>query len=110
LIEHNGRRVLYGNDTGIFPEETWEYLAGVPLDVVSLDCTFCGRKDGNNHMGLPDALEVRERLGELKCLKPDTRIILHHFSHNGGACYDEMVELARPHGMEVSFDGGVWEV
>ena len=43
LIGKDGKWLLYGNDTGIFPEATWQYLKGKPLDLVSLDCT-CGRK------------------------------------------------------------------
>ena len=110
LIEHSGKALLYGNDTGIFPQEAWDMLANRPLDVVSLDCTTGKFKDGNNHMGLPDIIEVKHKLEAAGCLKPSTRIILHHFSHNGGACYEEMVELAKPYGFDVSYDGGVWEV
>jgi phosphoribosyl 1,2-cyclic phosphate phosphodiesterase len=60
-------------------------------------------------MGLPDALEVRERMEKIGCLKPETKFVLHHFSHNGGSCHDEMVEQAAVHDMDVSYDGGVWE-
>jgi len=109
MIEHGGKRMLYGNDTGIFPEETWEHISGKPFDLVSLDCTNCARKEGTNHMGLPDALEVRERMEKIGCLKPETKFVLHHFSHNGGSCHDEMVEQAAVHDMDVSYDGGVWE-
>ena len=110
LIEHEGKAFLYGNDTGIFPPQAWEILSGHPIDVISLDCITGKHKDGTNHMGLPDIIELKEMLASADCLKPDSRIILHHFSHNGGACHDEMVELARPHGFDVAYDGGVWTV
>jgi len=110
MIEHNGRRLLYGNDTGIFQQEVWDFIAGKPFDLISLDCTFGIHKEGNNHMGLPDILEMKEHFTLLNCLKPDTRLVINHFSHNGGACYDEMVELATPHGLDVSYDGGIWEI
>jgi phosphoribosyl 1,2-cyclic phosphate phosphodiesterase len=111
MIEHKGKRLLYGNDTGYFREETWDFITGKPFDLVSLDCTF-GRKanEGGTHMGLADNVKVKQRLSELNCLKPDCKIVLNHFSHNGCANYDEMSELAKPYGMEVSYDGGVWEV
>jgi len=110
IIEHDGRRLLYGNDTGIFRDQVWEYITGMEFDLISLDCTFGKIKDGGNHMGLLDIIEMKERLTSAGCLKSDTRIVLNHFSHNGGAGYDEMVELAKPHGFEVSYDGGVWQV
>ena len=110
LIEHGGRGLLYGNDTGIFPQAAWDTLANRPLHLVSLDCTMGTIKDGNNHMGLPDMPEVEERLRQAGCLQPDSKIIMHHFSHNGGACHDEMVELARPYGYDVAYDGGVFSV
>jgi len=110
MIEHGGKRILYGNDTGIFPEETFEFLAGKPFDLVSLDCTSGDKSEGTNHMGLPDAVDVKRRLDSIACLKPTTKIVLHHFSHNGGPCYDAMVELAAAYNMEVSYDGGIWDV
>jgi len=110
MIEHNGKRMLYGNDTGIFPEETWGYIAGKPFDLISLDCTSGYKREGTNHMGLPDAIDVKRRLSDLGCLKPNTKIVLHHFSHNGGPYHDAMVALASPHAMDVSYDGGVWDI
>jgi phosphoribosyl 1,2-cyclic phosphate phosphodiesterase len=110
LVEHKGKRVLYGNDTGFFPQVAWDLLAGKKLDIVSLDCTNCDKKEGTNHMGLPDAAEAEARLRLENCLHEKSKIIVHHFSHNGGVCYDDMVVLAGKYGYEVSYDGGVWEV
>ena len=110
MIEYAGKRILYGNDTGIFPEEVFEFIAGKTFDLISLDCTSGIESEGTNHMGLPDAVDVKRRLDSLGCLKAGTRIVLHHFSHNGGAYYDRMVELAAPYNMDVSYDGGVWDV
>ena len=110
MVEYGGKQLLYANDTGIFPEQTWEYIAGKNFDLISLDCTSCVMKEGTNHMGLPDAIEVGARLKELGCLKDSTQIVLHHFSHNGGVCHDEMVEIAKEHGFGVSYDGSVWTI
>lgn len=76
-----GKRVLYGNDTGIFPEETWNYIAGKHFDMVSLDCTTGPLPDGNNHMGIPDNAKVKERMIELGCADENTKFIITHFSH-----------------------------
>ena len=110
MIEHDGKRMLYGNDTGIFPDEVFEYMAGKQFDLISLDCTSGTFKEGTNHMGVPDAQEVKKRMEEIGCLKPSTKIVLHHFSHNGGPTHDAMVEIAAEIDMEVSYDGGVWTI
>ena len=110
MIEREGKRILYGNDSGIFPNETFEYIAGKPFDLISLDCTNGINAEGSNHMGMPDAQTVKRRLDSANCLKPSTRIVLHHFSHNGGPYHDAMVELAAEHSFEVSYDGGIWDI
>ena len=110
MIEHEGKRILYGNDTGIFPDEVFKFIADKPFDLVSLDCTMGVKSEGTNHMGLPDAVEVRRRMDSIKCVKPTTKFVLHHFSHNGGPYHDAMVETAEPYNMECSYDGAVFNV
>ena len=110
IIEHENKRILYGNDTGIFPDETFKFLANIPFDLISLDCTNGISPEGTNHMGLPDALEVKRRMDAMGCLKPTTKVVLHHFSHNGGPYHDAMVNEAADYGMEVSYDGGIWTI
>jgi phosphoribosyl 1,2-cyclic phosphate phosphodiesterase len=62
--EHGGKALLYAHDTGFFPEPVWEYFRKTTprFNLVSLDCTMMVNKDGKNHMGIPDCVEVRERL------------------------------------------------
>ena len=116
MIESGGpgqssvKRMIYGTDTGIFPEEVFEFIAGKSFDLITLDCTHCSNSEGTNHMGLPDAAELKRRLDIMGCLKPNTKIVLQHFSHYNGTYYDAMVELAAPHAMDVAYDGGVWEI
>ncbi len=111
-IEKDGKAVLYANDTGIFPDETWEYLKNNPVkyDLISLDCTnmtldiYYG-----SHMGLKENAMVRDRLIELGCADENTRFIIHHFSHNGGETHDDMVKIAAEKGFDVSYDGMIIE-
>lgn len=110
LIERDGKTMLYGNDTGIFPEETWAYLAGRHLDVVSLDCTMLRHADGNNHMGIPDVLNAQARLREMGCADAETTFLITHFSHNGELLQDEIEAEVGPHGFVVAFDGMEIEV
>ena len=44
LVEKE-KRFLYAHDTGWFLEETWEYLKGKELSLVSLDCTHGKNRD-----------------------------------------------------------------
>ena len=110
-IEENGKTLLYGNDTGTFPEETFKYLEGVKLDVVSLDCTNGARyRGGQGHLGLETCVEIKERLLQMGSATEDTIFILTHFSHNGAMCHEALEQHANPHGFIVSYDGMELEI
>jgi len=107
-IKRASKAMLYANDTGVFPEATWEYLAGAKLrfDYISLDCTGMIRKDyRRGHMALPANNEVRERLLSIGCADESTIFCAHHFSHNGGLTHDELAKEAEKIGFLVSYDG-----
>jgi len=107
LFERGGRRLLYGHDTGVFPDPTWEFLRswGERLDVVLLDCTNGPLPGLRNHMGLEGDAQVRARLLDLGLAGPETRFVATHFSHNGGLMHEELQERAGPLGLEVGYDG-----
>ncbi len=100
-----GKTMLYANDTGFFPEETWDYLAGRPLDFVSMDCTNPMHSDTPNHMNLEDMLTVKRRLYQLKSATPRTRYMATHFSHTGGLLHRGLEERLRLYGIGVAYDG-----
>ena len=107
-VEHGGKALLYGQDTGIFPEPVWEYFASAKprFNLVSLDCTTMARKDtGGRHMGIPDCLEVREKLFAMGAADAKTVFILNHFSHNGRLLYDELQKAAEAEGFTAAYDG-----
>jgi len=107
-IEREGKTMLYANDTGYFPKETWEYLAKEKpyFNYVSLDCTGMIREDyRRGHMALPANNEVRERLLSINCADENTIFCAHHFSHNGGLTHEELVNEAAKYGFLVSYDG-----
>lgn len=110
LIQRQGESLLYGNDTGFFPEATWDHLSGKKLKLVSLDCTMGKFAEGSNHMGLPDVLRVKEKLKEIRCADENTGFIATHFSHNGQLLHDELVQAFHPSGMTVAYDGMQIEV
>ena len=107
-IARAGKAMLYANDTGYFPDGTWDYLARAKprFDYVSLDCTGMIMKDyRHGHMCLDVNAEVRERLLSLGCVDANTVFCAHHFSHNGGLIHDELVKEAAKYGFLVSYDG-----
>lgn len=103
--DKDGKQMLYGNDTGIFPEETWEYIGRCYFHVVSLDCTSGPDREGTNHMGIPDNIKVKERMLQIGCADNATKFILTHFSHNGRLLHEELVELTKPHNFIIAYDG-----
>ena len=105
LLEREGRALLQANDTGIFPEVTWDFLATKQLDVVVIECTYGPQHGGRHHLGAGEVIEVRERLLRLGALTPGARMIATHFSHNGGLLHEELENLLATHEIEVAFDG-----
>lgn len=115
LIEKDGETILYGNDTAMFPEDTWAFLAETKphLNLVSLDCTFLVNPDGATHMGIDGCLKTRDRLIELGCADENTTWVINHFSHNGGIratdgklfLHEELEELMAQHNFLVAYDG-----
>lgn len=108
IIQHQDKAMLYAHDTGIFPEETWDYLSKNPvkMNFVSLDCTHgINETCLDGHMGLQSDKEVRQRLVRIGCADEDTLFAVNHFSHNGLATYDELVPIAAKEHFVVSYDG-----
>ncbi len=110
IIEKDGKRLLYGNDTGEFPEETWEFMKGIRLDLASLDCTMQRLQMKTGHMGLANDVNVADRLRRIGCADENTKFILTHFSHNGGWLHEEMERQAAKYGFCVAYDGMTAEV
>lgn len=105
-IERGGKRMLYANDTGVFPQATWERIAGVRFDFVSLDCTMLALHNTYyGHMSIEQVVEVKKRMLEMGCADADTRFLITHFSHNGLLLHDELVKVMAGHGFEVAYDG-----
>jgi phosphoribosyl 1,2-cyclic phosphate phosphodiesterase len=110
VLEAGGQRILQGHDTGWWPEATWEFLKGRPLDVALLDCTFGARDGRSGHMGGASVVAARDRLAEIGALAEGARVIATHFSHNGGSLHDELEAFFTPHGIEVAYDGLAFEI
>lgn len=110
-ITRGDKSIFYGHDTGTVPEETIQGLAGVPLSLVLLDCTFGGAPNsGQGHMGVGGVLDTLPRLIDVGAIVDDTRIVATHFSHNGGLLYDELTAEFSGTNVQVSYDGMILDL
>lgn len=108
IIEKGGKALLYAHDTGLFPEESIDYIknSDVVFECISYDCTNVLLEwDNRGHMGVTGDVIMRDKLKELGKIKESTVHIVNHFSHNGKAGYDELVPIAKEKGFIVSYDG-----
>lgn len=104
-IERNGKVLLYGHDTGWFPEETWQWLKGKSFDAALLDNTNGPLPGRRNHMNNDAILEMKEAFESNGMLKKDGTVIVTHFSHNCGMLHEDLEAFYSPHGIKVAFDG-----
>ena len=108
-VRHGEAWILVANDTGIPPEETWQWFERMKIrfDVVIADAS-CGFHDcRDHHMGGKHILEFHDRLVKLGAADSKTRYVINHFSHNGGALHADLEARFNPLGIEVGFDGMV---
>ena len=116
MIERDGKRFIYGHDTGIFPAESLEYLKGKRADVVSLDCTYVVGQSERSHMGIDANIKLKRMLIEQGTADENTRFIANHFSHNGFMMGGKQTTLAEfeaycaANGFDVSYDGMTFEI
>ncbi len=114
LVEYEGKTLYYAHDTGMLFDSVYDYFKtqGTVLDFASLDCT-CGALiagEEGGHMGFVDNVKVVEKLKAQHTIDAHTKVIINHFSHNGGMLYDELMEKGKQYGIDVSYDGKVVEI
>ncbi|SDQ15862.1 MBL fold metallo-hydrolase [Virgibacillus salinus] len=105
FIEKEGKTCLYGHDTGVFPEETFNWLAQRVIDIAILDCTngLIDRK--TIHMNIEAVKDTKAKFAELGVLHEKSRVVATHFSHNCGLLHDDLEKLLVPFGIDVAYDG-----
>lgn len=110
-LTRGGKSILYGHDSGRFPDETVAALADAPLDLALFDCTYGGQLSSNRgHLGIDGVLETIDRLRAVHAVTDQTTLVATHFSHNGGLLYDELTARFALHGVRVAYDGMLLKV
>lgn len=109
LIERDGKRIFYGTDTGVMPQETWDALeqVGKACALVVLDHTFGfnHQKRGTTHLNVDEFLEQVARLRSIGIIGASTRVFATHFGHHSNPTHPELVRFAAEHDYEVAYDG-----
>lgn len=109
VLEQEESKMLYGNDTGLWREEVWQYLSAHksrPFTLVSLDSTM-GLPDStyNGHMTFAQNMQVRLRMLREGIASDNTIFVCHHFSHNGLLLHEQIEDLMKPKGFLTAYDG-----
>lgn len=106
VIQDGEKTLLYGHDSGLFGEETWEKLKDFKFDCVVLDCTMV-EETGiyQGHMGLPDNIEIRTRMLESGMAEEDTVFIATHFVHRFNPIDERISPIFEKHGFRAAYDG-----
>ena len=108
VIEKDGKSLLYANDTGVLPAETYDTLArmGVRLDYAAIDCTMeFSKNKWWGHFKFEEVVEAVEELKKRGCLNEGCEVCINHFSHNSYHGHEFLVEQAKKYGFDVSYDG-----
>jgi phosphoribosyl 1,2-cyclic phosphate phosphodiesterase len=103
-VDDGQHAFLYATDTGPFPADTWQALAGKSFDVIILEETM-GDGNYNQHLGFDTFLEHAQRMREEGMLRPGGRLVAHHLSHSNNPTHEKIEAILCPHGVEVAYDG-----
>jgi phosphoribosyl 1,2-cyclic phosphate phosphodiesterase len=95
------------HDTGYFTPEMFKYLEdnNLVFSVVSIDCTGQVEEAVAPHMNWRDDLKFIAELKKRNLITDSTKLVINHFSHNGGLTYKEMSGLSEKYGVITSYDG-----
>lgn len=109
----DGRYLYYGLDTGLYPEETLEYLKDYKLDILISECTYPTirpfEKEKNDvHLDIAGCIYMMDRLFEQGTIADDTEIYLTHIAAKGMNHHqleEFFTELDRSYQVRVAYDG-----
>ncbi len=107
ILERNEKKVLIGNDTGWWKDSTWEMVKDAKMDAAIIEsCSPVKPMNYSGHLDGTQTVAFRDKLLELRALKPDAKVYTNHFSHNGGlVLQEEMEKFFHPQGITVCYDG-----
>ncbi len=111
ILNDGSATFLYGTDTGVWREDTWDVLRGFQLDGLLIECTN-GKMPSPyfGHLNCEEVLAVVDRLHTEGILKPGAPITTTHHSAMGDMTHKELEAFFAPHGIDPGFDGMILEI
>lgn len=106
-IEKGEKAILYGHDTGWFPQQTWDWLENKKIDVVILDCTHGLLPGRRNHMNVDAVKEIKDIFIKRNIINEQSQVVATHFSHNAKLTHAELESIFKSSQIEVAYDGMV---
>lgn len=110
FFERKGHTLLYGSDTGLYPDDNYEVLKGRRLDTLILEGTR-GVGDfpiNDKHLTFEGLKIMIDRLKRFGCVYHDTRIIITHICHKAMLThveYNALVKKEFGQNASVAYDG-----
>lgn len=106
IFDDGKKKILYATDTGVWDDETFEFLANRHLDCMVIECTEGLRRASyTGHLNIEDLSVVLERLHKQATISRGTRVITTHHAHTGLATHSSLEEALLPLGAEPGYDG-----
>lgn len=111
LIEKGGKKILHLTDTGLLGADVYEHLRNEEVDLVTFDCTFVAETRGEaRHMGIGDCMVVKKELERVKAVRPDTKYVITHFSHNQAPFVETLAKIEQDYDVIAAYDGMELEI
>jgi len=106
IIQSDGKSLLYATDTGLWPEETFDFVKSCRFDLLVIECT-----DGyvestyKGHLNIEGVLHMVARLRSQGTLDATSRVVTTHHGHHGNARHCDLEKALLPHRIEPGYDG-----
>ena len=112
-VASGGQKMFYGTDTGLLPEDTWNYIRNGLYDLFVMELTIGDHPDAphlHSHMTLPTfTLMVKTMRKRYQPIKEGGRFVTTHMARNWHD-HAHLAEQLAPLGAEPAHDGFVVEV
>jgi phosphoribosyl 1,2-cyclic phosphate phosphodiesterase len=111
IIESDGKSLLYATDTGVWPDETFDFLKRFHLDLLVIECTDgFAESTYRGHLNIEKMLEVVVRLRSDGVLDGTSRVVTTHHGRHGNARHCDLERVLLPHNVEPGYDGMLIEI
>lgn len=106
IIKREGKTLLYGHDSAMFPEDTWRVMSGYQFDCVVMDCTSVDKdRYFPSHMGFADNVRIKDRMIKEGLASNQTKFIATHFAHAFAPFHQRLTKLFKSDGIIPAYDG-----